>query len=61
MCMACVEECKKQGKDSIQIKPTNELLFTIESFGQINIKKILAEAINSLEKNLKEVLKAVKK
>jgi len=61
MCMACVEECKKQGKNAIQIKPSKEILVTIESFGQLECKRIFTEAINSLNKNLKEVLKGIKR
>jgi len=58
MCLACVEACEK--KETIKIKQTDQQLITIESFGQIDAKKIFTEAIDSLNKNLKEVLKAIK-
>lgn len=56
MCMACVDKCNK--KDCITIKPTNELTFFIESFGQMEAKDILIEAVKSLKDNLKTLGKA---
>ena len=57
LCEACVEVCKKEGKNAITIKPGKEIIFFIESFGQISAAEILIEAINVLKKNLKEVEK----
>lgn len=60
MCEACVDFCKKQGKNSITLKPTKELLVTIESFGQLPIKDIFKKSIDSLKKDLNEISKKVK-
>jgi DNA-directed RNA polymerase subunit D len=59
-CEVCVEECEKLGKESIQIKPTGELLITIESFGQIDKKDIFSRAIDLLKKDLLSVSKKIK-
>ena len=58
MCEACVEACKRSGKGSIKVKPTKEIIFFIESFGQIEAKEILSQAIEVLNTNLKLVAKA---
>ena len=55
------EKCKKQGKDSIQITPTNKLIITVESFGQLDPKEILKRAIEVLKKDLSEVAKKIGK
>lgn len=60
MCEACVEFCKKQGKNSITLSLTKELAVTIESFGQIDSKEILVQSIAVLKKDLAEVSKKVK-
>ena len=62
LCEACVEACKKKkkGKSYITIKPTNEIIFFIESWGQIEAKEILQEAVKTLNKNLGEVDKEIK-
>jgi len=60
LCEACVEECKKYGKDAIKILPGKELVFFIESWGQITAKNILVEAVKALKDNLKEVEKETK-
>jgi len=60
LCEACVEECKKHGKDAIKIKPGKELIFFIESWGQLPAKDILEEAVKALKDNLKIVGKEIK-
>jgi DNA-directed RNA polymerase subunit D len=60
-CEICAEECRKRGKDCIKISPTGELLITIESFGQMEVKEIFKEAVGELKKSLKEVGKKVGK
>lgn len=57
LCEACVETCKKKHKGKIKIKPGKEIIFFIESWGQISAKDILNEAVKALKSNLKEVLK----
>jgi DNA-directed RNA polymerase subunit D len=58
-CELCLEESKKLGKDSIKISPTNELIVTVESFGQMEAKEIFKRAIEELKKDLKEVSKKI--
>jgi len=60
LCEACVEACKKHGKKAIQVSPTKELVFFIESFGQIKAEEILKNSINALKSNLKELEKKIK-
>lgn len=61
MCEACVEFCKKIGKDSISIIPTNELIITLESFGQLEVKEIFKKSIEELKKDLAHVSKQISK
>ena len=58
MCEACVEACKKNGNDSITVKPSGELVFFVESWGQMDAKDIFVEAVKALKSNLKAVDKA---
>ena len=58
LCEACVETCKKHGKNAITISPSKELVFFIESWGQMEAKDILAESVKALNDNLKKVEKA---
>jgi len=60
-CDACIEFCKKNGKDSIEIVPTKELLVTIESFGQLNVEEIFKKSIDVLKKDLAELSKKLSK
>jgi len=60
ICGACVELGKKQNSEAVKINLTNEIVFFVESFGQIEPKKIIIEAIKALEKNLKELTKKIK-
>jgi DNA-directed RNA polymerase subunit D len=43
-----------------KINKVEELKFTIEAWGQIEVKKIFPEAINVLDENLNELSKAIK-
>jgi len=43
-----------------KIKEVNELVFNIESWGQIEVKEIFSKAINVLDKNLQELNKTLK-
>jgi len=60
LCEACVEECKKQGKNAVKIDKGENLIFFIESWGQIEAKEIFTKAIDVLNHNLKELSKQVK-
>ena len=60
MCEACIKTCKKQGKDSIKLIPTKDLLITLESFGQLSVEEIFKRSIGVLKKDLKEISKKIK-
>ena len=53
-----VEEVEKTEKNAISF--SNELLFIIESYGNMSAKEILFESTKALEKNLDEVEKEIK-
>ena len=57
MCESCTDLCKKQGKDTIKLIPTKDLVITIESFGQISVQDILKKSAEILKKDLAEVAK----
>ncbi len=59
MCEACLEVCHKKGKESIKFSPTNELMITVESFGQMSVQDIFAGSIEALKKDLEEVAKMI--
>jgi len=60
LCEACVEECKKLGKECIKVEKDENLIFFIESWGQIEAKEIFNKAIISLNDNLKSLGKHIK-
>lgn len=60
LCGLCSEHCKKKNKDWVQISPVDELIITIESFGQLDAKDIFKKAIGVLKKDLAEVGKNLK-
>jgi len=53
-------ESLTEESDIIEITPSEELVYFIESWGQIEPKDILKGGVKELNNNLKEVLKAVK-
>lgn len=53
LCEACMDACK-----NIKIVPGKEIVFFIESFGQMNASDVLAESVKALKANLKKVVKA---
>ena len=55
----CEGICEKAGK-SVEIVPSNELVISIESFGQLDVKDIFEKSVEILKKDLQEVVKAVK-
>ncbi|MBS3076407.1 DNA-directed RNA polymerase subunit D [Candidatus Pacearchaeota archaeon] len=61
LCEACTDYCKKKGKDAIQLVPKDELIITLESFGQLEVKEIFSKALDELKKDLKEFSKKVSK
>ncbi len=60
MCEACVDFCKKQGKGTIELVPTKELLITLESFGQMSVEELFKKVSGVLKKDLGEVSKKLK-
>lgn len=60
LCEACVEACKQHGKNAIKIEKDENIIFFIESWGQIEAKEIFTKAIETLESNLKELSKKIK-
>lgn len=61
MCEECVEFCRKHKKDFVKLTPTKELVITLESFGQMDVKNILAKSISFLKKDLAELSKKISK
>jgi len=59
-CESCVDFCKKQGKDSIRLDSTKDLVVTIESFGQLDTKDVLNKSIETLKKDLLQASKKLK-
>jgi len=53
-----IEEVKKLDKEAIS--ESNEIIFFVESFGQIDSKEIFTKAVDSLNKNLADFEKALK-
>jgi len=59
-CELCLEKCQKNGKESIKITPTKEMLITIESFGQIDSSEIFKRSIELLKKDINYFSKELK-
>lgn len=55
----CEEICREEG-NSIEIIPKDELIITIESFGQLDTKEIFRKAISYLRKDMEVVSKQIK-
>jgi len=53
-----VDDIEKMEKDSVT--QSNEILFVIESYGNMDAKDILAKAVDALSENLDEFEKAIK-
>jgi len=60
LCESCIIACKKHGKKAIEVTPSKELVFIIESFGQISAEEILVKSVKALKDNLKEISKKIK-
>lgn len=59
MCNVCLEICSKYKKDSITITPKDELIITIESFGQMDVKDIFTNSVSILKKDLEDIEKSL--
>lgn len=60
-CEACIDFCKKKGKNPIELIPTNELIITVESFGQMEEEEMFKQSIEVLKEDLKELVKKIAK
>ncbi|OGJ19042.1 hypothetical protein A3K73_02300 [Candidatus Pacearchaeota archaeon RBG_13_36_9] len=60
LCEACVEACKKSNRNAIKVEKAPELMFFIESWGQIKAEEIFTRAIDQLNDTLKELSKSLK-
>lgn len=60
LCGVCVEACKQENKNAIKISESEEIMFFIESWGQIKPEEIFKKAVEQLNSNLQELSKAVK-
>jgi DNA-directed RNA polymerase subunit D len=56
----CEGFAEKYGK-KIELKPTGEVIISLESFGQIDAKSIFAKAVEALKKDLELVSKKISK
>lgn len=56
----CEGISEKSGK-SAEVKTTNEMIITLESFGQIEAKNIFSKSIEALQKDLAELGKKISK
>jgi len=61
MCNICVEHCRKKKKNCIEIKGRDELIITVESFGQLGLKEMIKKSSEALKKDLAEVSKKLGK
>jgi len=61
MCEICLEECAKKGKKAISISPSGEIMITLESFGQMDVKEIFPKAAEALKKDLLDFAKKATK
>jgi len=61
MCGACLEYSKKKNKEYVKIEPSNELLITIESFGQLSCEEIFKKSIDALKSDLGDFSKYISK
>jgi DNA-directed RNA polymerase subunit D len=56
----CEGLAEKYGK-KIEVKPTNDIIISIESFGQIDAKSIFTKSVEALKKDLGEISKKLSK
>lgn len=56
----CEKICNQEGKNS-EINFKDELIITLESFGQISVEEILKKSIEGLKKDLSDVSKKISK
>jgi len=54
------EGLAQKNKKEVEVKDTDEIVFTIESFGQMKAEEILKKSIDVFKKELKHISKVVK-
>ncbi len=59
-CEVCAEACKQHGKNAIKIEKDDNIIFFVESWGQIKAEEIFVKAIEKINENLKELNKEIK-
>ena len=57
LCNACIDSCPKE---AINVKGSNDFIFHLESWGQLDCKKILLEASKILDKKFGEFSEKLK-
>ena len=60
LCETCVDLCKKEENELIELRTTKELMITLESFGQIETNEILTKSIETLKKDLVQISKEIR-
>lgn len=60
-CEAVIEKYQREGKLSIEIIPKDNLIITVESFGQMDSKDIFKKSVEALKKDLELVEKKLGK
>lgn len=55
----CEEICREKER-KLEITPKNEVIITIESFGQMDVNEIFKKSIENLKKDLQEIPKKLK-
>ena len=58
LCNACVDACPKE---AVKVQGANDFIFMIESWGQLDCKKILLEASKIIDKKLDIFSETLKK
>jgi len=61
MCEVCTDWCRKNKKSSVELIPGDELIITVETFGQISEEEIFKRAIEVLKDDLKDIAKKISK
>ena len=60
VCEAAIEKYVKEGKTQIEIIPSEELVISLESFGQMPAEDMFKKSIETLKKDLELVEKKIK-
>jgi DNA-directed RNA polymerase subunit D len=62
LCECCIEYCNEKNKKPLDLKASEDsFTMFVESFGQLEPKDLFIESLSIIDKNLDEVVKAIKK